>query len=108
MIPHGPIAILFVSAQATGVIRILPGGGSAVAVRGDGDGATYTIGQDTIVVENSGKSALNYDVELPSMAQCPRLYIRVGDQLLYSRSEGRIHTRAILDTAGRYIIPMRL
>lgn len=102
--PHGPASIVFQARQTIGVIRVLTGTTDHLSVQGDGDGATYTVGENVILIDQREHSALSYDVTLPSATIAPDVRIRVGGRTVYQRVGDQIHGVGIADAMGRYTI----
>lgn len=82
------VDVVFRIRQPAGVIRIVARPDARISVTANGDGATYTVGRDTIVVDNRRVDSLSYDVAVPSAALLPTVRVHVGTRVVYSRREG--------------------
>jgi len=98
--------ILFRSHQSQGVVHILHGTGARVAIRATGDDAAFSVGADTIVVDNRRDGTSSYDVALPAVAQVPSVTIHVGDAVVFARTRGEVTTAVAPDATGGYTIPL--
>jgi hypothetical protein len=98
--------ILFRSHQSHGSVHILRGTGTRVAIRATGDDAAFSVGADTIVVDNRRDGTSSYDVALPAVAQVPSVTIHVGDAVVFARTRGEVTTRVAPDATGGYTIPL--
>ena len=90
----------------TGLCNILCGTGVRVAIGATGDDAAFSVGADTIVVDNRRDGTSSYDVALPAVAQVPSVTIRIGDMVVFARTRGQITTGVAADATGGYTIPL--
>ena len=104
--PQGLVVIQFRSGQSAGVIRIIPGQGPRVAVQASGDGPTYSVGRDTITVDNRAVETISYAIELPPDTPSLTVRVRVGGEVVYTRVGDHVRAVVTADTAGRYVIPL--
>lgn len=105
IVPRGTMSVVFQAPQRIGVIRINTKATDQLIVRGSGNGAAYTVGENVIHVDQHTNPTLNYDVELPAATTSADVYVRVGERLVYAREGGHVSTIGTPTTAGEYVIP---
>jgi hypothetical protein len=111
IIAQGHVVVAFRLPQAGGMIRVTAAStpdlrGARVSVMASGDGATYTVSQDTIAIDNRGAPTLDYDVALPPPSQLPAASIRVAGRVIFARRGATIVTTGVKQPGGAYAIPL--
>ena len=101
--PGQRLNILFTSPNANGRIVVSLTDDADVQVRSPHGAATFTAGEDLLVVEDRGHAA-TYEVLIPSTA--PRVEIRVGERQLFLKEGTRITTAATAGRSAPYLLPM--
>lgn len=105
--PHGRVDVLIRSRQATGVIRIMPASGSDLSVTGTGDGPSYTVGNNTIIVTNHPADSVSFVVGVPVLSESDTVYVRVEQQTVYSNIGNRIIAPVAADSTGQFVLPLQ-
>jgi len=90
IIPHGRVEILFRSSQAAGVVRVSTATTPQLSVEGEDDGPTYTVGQNTIIVNNRPSDSTNYIVQVPEITDVDTVYIHIAGRVAYSNIGNRV------------------
>jgi len=99
--PGNRIRIGFAAAQDSGEIRIRLTGGSEIEVRAVGSGASFTTGEGTLEVENTGSRA-SFEIAIPRHA--PEVDVRVGVARVFYKNGDRIVTDGTTTDTGGYMM----
>jgi hypothetical protein len=110
IMPRGHAILAFQLPQVEGSIHVTTSTtpdphGPRVSVLATGDGATYTVSQDTIAINNRDAPLLDYDVVLPPPSQLPAVSIRVANRVVFSRNGDTVRTAGMAQSHGAYTIP---
>ena len=98
--------IIFRVYQSRGVVHILRGAGTRVAIRATGDDATFSVGPDTVIVDNRANGTSSYEVVLPAVAQVPSVTVHIGEAIVFTRTRQQVTTAVSPDGTGAYTIPL--
>ena len=107
IIPHGRVEVLFRSTQAAGTVHVVPSTSPQLSVEGDGDGATFTVGESTIVVNNRPSDSISYIVRLPLTGSADAMSIRIAGSLVYSNSDNTSTPRLHAGSGNQYILDLK-
>ena len=91
IIPNGSAEVVFRSLQGKGMVRVTPGNGAELRVEADGDGPTYAVSQNSVVVNNNASDSISYRVVLPAAAR-GTVRILIAGTAAYTR--GALRERA--------------
>ncbi len=101
------VVVTFRSAQRAGVIRVTPSTGGDVRVEGNADGATYTVGSSSITVGNHLSDSASYNIDIPDPDSLTVVRIRIGTELVYSRTGDRVLVPSAASLDGSVVLPLR-
>ncbi|HEY7898181.1 MAG TPA: hypothetical protein VIC03_07175 [Gemmatimonadaceae bacterium] len=99
--------MLFRSTQAAGTVHVVPSTSPQLSVEGDGDGATYTVGENTIVVNNRPSDSISYTVRLPLTGSAGAMNIRIAGSLVYSNTDNTSTPRVNAGSSNQYILDLK-
>lgn len=105
--PTGPTDIVFRSVQHAGVIRLAHSATGQVSVEASGDGPSYSVGSNTITIENSADDSASYDVEIPAPSDGVDVRVHLGDRLLYEQLGKRVITHMSRRPDGQIVLRWR-
>jgi hypothetical protein len=77
-----------------------------VSLLASGDGATYAVSHDTILVDNRGAPRVTFEVDLPPPSKLEGVTLLVGDHVVFRRRGGSLETRAAKSNDGSYSLPL--
>lgn len=78
----------------------------SVSLLASGNGATYTVSHDTILVDNRSAPRVTFEVDLPPPSKREAITLLVGDRVVFRRRGGTLETRAPKSNDGSYSIPL--
>lgn len=104
--PTGPTNIIFRSMQHAGVIRVAQSATGQISVEASGDGPSYSVGANTITVENSAADSASYDVEIPPPTDGVNVRVHLGDRVLYAQLGKRVLTHMSHRPDGLIVISL--
>ncbi len=104
--PSGTADVMFQSSQSVGELTIVQGADSRMSVEATGDGPTYEVGSNSIVVHNDRADSVSFHVAVPPASQLPNATVRVGDRIVYRRLAGRVVTPASDRRGPTLVVPM--
>lgn len=84
ILPHGRTEVVFRSSQTAGAVRVVAATTAQLSVEGDGDGPTYTVGNNAIIVGNRTSDSVSYVVRVPVLTDSDAVYIRIARRVMYS------------------------
>jgi len=87
--PGRSLLVLFTAPNPRGQVVVTLTAGTEVEIRAPQDAATFTSGEERLVVEDHGLEA-TYEVDVPLAA--PRVEIRVGERRIFLKAGGRVAT----------------
>lgn len=103
-LPPGPeLVIVFGPASSEGSVRVWLADGREVEVRAPTGAATFTAGEQRVLVDRAGEPA-EFEVRIPRDA--PRVEIRAGTRRLFLAEGGRV-TTTVPETGGSYLLSLR-
>ena len=103
LVPGQALEVAFREAQAVGSISITLVADSQVTVRALGDTVGYSVGTDAVVIANAGRTTASYEIVLPR--SLPRVSVRVGRRVVFSKNDSEIVAPVSPDSASEYVIP---
>jgi len=102
--PGASLLIHFASAQGDGAFEVALTDGAEVVVRGPVGAATFTSGDDGIVIDNSGSDA-TFEIEIPRGAA--RVEIRVDGTRVLLKSGAAITAATAVRNGASYVVSLR-
>lgn len=107
ILPDGRAEVLFRSRQAAGAVRVITTTTPQLSVEGDGDGPTYTVGENTIIVNNRPSDSVNYTVLVPTITDAAAVYIRIAGRVAYSHVGNRVTAQVPAESSGQLLLPLQ-
>lgn len=107
IIPNSQADILFRSRQAAGAVRVIATTAPQLSVAGDRDGPTYTVGENTILVNNQPSDSVNYTVLVPTVTGAAAIYVRIAGRVVYSHVGNRVNAQIPAESSGKLLLPLR-
>jgi hypothetical protein len=99
-VPAGSaITLRFSVDQPDGQATVSLTAADEVVIQAIGGSVAFTSGPGRVLIQNEGSNA-RFEIEIPNSA--PRIDIRVGDRVIFSKADSRIDAEAPPDSLGRY------
>ena len=101
--PGQKLQIHFRSANAGGQVAVSLTSGTEVEIRAPRGPATYTSGEDQVIVNDRGLTT-TYEIGIPLTA--PMVEIWAGDRMLFLKEGTRVTTPGSQQGSARYVLPL--
>lgn len=100
-VPASTVEVVFRDGQTAGAIRITLRDSQFVRLEHYGGNAGYALTATGVVVENAGSRA-SYVLMLPRAGR--HVVVRVGNRIVFARTNDHIATAAARDSSGSYVL----